>query len=288
MTATVPTTNQASGSVQLTHYLEKIYEQHPHLRYPETEEYLQWPIYVLNQTEELPEIWERLAEALRVPYLHSVSQLNSVNAALNSTSHNALTSGILWVKRQREFTPQVKTLGVTYHPLLASNTVYLITPSEWHELFIRMFPIQKREQDDAARMVTFTADIDKKDYARELNSAQQRAVLLVERGIGSGQPQHTPMQAEAQNGFDVNFMQSNHIIPFRVDRTHGVLSVYMTNVDDSELIGRLTAMTRMKIKPYLMEPDDEEMYWELKDLARRAEEAEAQRNRAALLNDLLD
>lgn len=272
---------------KLLPYLERIYEQYPQLRYPETPDYQRWPIYTLTQTDDLIEIWQRMAEALNVRFLRRCEELKSVNAALNTSSHNALASGILWVKKEREYTPQVRTIGVTYHPLLANQHVYLTTPKEWRELYIRMLPLPNLEFDDAARQVTFTADIDKADYTR-LNPQQAKAVLLIERGIGSGQPQYTAIQAEAQAYFDVSYMQANHFIPFKVDKASGVLSVYMTNVEDADLIGRLAGMTRMTIKPFFMEAEDEEIYWELKDLARLAEEAQVRQSRAELLGDLLD
>lgn len=266
-------------------YFKRVTDQHPDLLLPIPAENEPWPMYhyVHNSANgELGRINEHLAALLHVRYVASTEELGLVDARLNASRHNALDSGVIWIREENLGTPLVKRIGVTYHPALCSKEVSLMEPQEWQQLLLRVFPVSQLEYGDAARTVTFTCAADRPDDT-QLSPEMRRAVLRLERGIESGSPQHSPISAEALSMITEDFQRGRHIIPFRYDQANKVLSVYMSNVNDYDTINFTQRATECELKIYHMEPDDEEAYWMLRGVAAFAASQEDDMLRDELL-----
>lgn len=268
--------------------IRQVIKDHPHLRLPETEELLRWPLYGYaggSVNDELRAILRLWAHEVRVPFYERLEDLSHVNGLLNTTATNALISGIIWLREEQRGTPQVRRIGLTFHPLVAAANIHLIHPEDWHALLARVFPRMKLEYGDAPRTVSLTVERDQANYDL-LTAPMRRAVLRLERGIESGAPQHAHISTEAQLLISESFQREHHVIPFRYEKDQQLLHVFMTDVDDAALIARIGQFTKAQIKPYYMEQDDEEEYWLLRRVVSFARDQEADQMRQDLLDGL--
>lgn len=273
----------------LSDYLDQFTAERPHLCLPVMIDRATWPLYqyVHHGADQLDELFEAIAAARQATYVPSTEDraIGLVNVALNSTQHNALESGVLWIREERVGTPQVTRVGATFHPLLCGPTIMLMEPREWQHLLHRMFPTHKLEYGDAQYLVTYTAAVDRAD-SQLLTSDMRQAILRLERGIESGSPQHSQVDPEATALLSEDFQRERHVIPFKYDRVRKILHIFMSDVNDHETIRTVERVTHAQPKIVHMEREDEDAYWMLRGLASFAAQQEDEMLRSELLSPL--
>lgn len=229
-----------------------------------------WPLYTYGHSEEAASVWKAMATHLGVRFIADLRDLRHVWADLNESRSAALSSGVIWIQTWRRGTTQQQNIGVTFHPAQAGRHVYLTTPRIWHDLLSVTFPETSNEYLDAQYAVTYTVASDNADYV-QMTPVMRSLVRRHERGIETGVPT-MPVSPEAFSQFTPTYMQQYHLIPYRLDRTAGILHAYVSDLDDTTLADRVTRATGLTLQVTYMEPADEAAFWAQYALGIRAQE----------------
>lgn len=244
-----------------------------------------WPAYTLSQDPHAArELWERIGEHLGVRYVTQARQLGHLRAELSAAWDDAappletLETGVIPLQRHREHTAAAYTVGVTYHPELASPRVHLCPPALFEELLEFARPFAQHDESSALLSVTRTRDgldtgskvtgLPEDDPARlRLLPEQARALRMLTLGVETLRPQDAIVMAEAQALIPETMQRTQGIIPYKVD--DDTLWVMMTDVHDAALLERLRGPVRgREFRIAHMEEDDAHTYWQHLDHAR--------------------
>lgn len=242
---------------ELQPYLKSIQYSH-HLDDPLSKT---WPMYKLMQYPDLLAIlWAHFAKDKDIHFYQDIAELGYVHAGLNTSSTQALRSGVIWVKKIHEFTPKEYQYGITFHPRLASKQIGLVTPKQWHSLHYIVFPNYTLEPDDAARIVTGVCDVDQPDF-QEMNSQMIKSVLLLERGLEHIDPSSRIIHPHTLQLFSPEIMRHYGFIPLKYDQEKGLLHCCMIDVDNTHIHTLVQQTLKCTIQPYVMEKEEAETFW---------------------------
>lgn len=238
-----------------------------------------WPAYVYAHGDHERPVWEMLAEHHNLPFIRTLGDMPYIKAALNDSPETTIEEGVIWYQLHGEGTIN-RFVGLTFQPALADPSapftlphaasghlsdgsrapaqMHLTTPTLWQRVLSLVYPFLTRHSMAGARyLATNTTHHDLPNWDN-LTSLLRRSVLRLETGIESGVPLETIIVQEAFRQAPVEWMRSQHLLPFRIH--DGVLHVFTTNIEHPSLRA-LENATRLPIKPVYMEPEDEAAFW---------------------------
>lgn len=231
-----------------------------------------WPMYCLMQyPEDLKCIWKHHAADHQVPFIASIVELGHVQAGLNESSTQALRSGVLWIRKAQEFTPDEHSIGVTFHPSLCSSKIGLMTPQQWHQLHYLIFPCFELLENDAARLVTGVCDKDQPDWS-QMTAEIRKNILIKERGIHHVDPTKRKIDAELLGLFSFDLMKHYGFIPLQYEQEKSLLHCCMIDIDNHQVHHVVQQTLKCTVQPYYMDKTEADSFWSLGAAAHECRE----------------